>query len=55
MIYQHKARGADKAITGAIDAHVQDEQARSGENGAACRLQSRWLTAPKRVRRRHQT
>jgi hypothetical protein len=22
MIYQHEARGADKAITGAIDAHV---------------------------------
>jgi integrase len=35
MIYQHKARGADRAITKAIDAHVQDEQARNGGNGAA--------------------
>jgi integrase len=26
MIYQHQARGADKAITSAIDAHVQAEQ-----------------------------
>jgi hypothetical protein len=26
MIYQHKARGADKAITDAIDALVRDEQ-----------------------------
>ena len=26
MIYQHEARGADKAITDAIDAHVQAEQ-----------------------------
>jgi integrase len=26
MIYQHKARGADKAITDAIDAHVDDER-----------------------------
>lgn len=26
MIYQHEARGADKAITDAIDTHVQGEQ-----------------------------
>ena len=26
MIYQHEARGADKAITDAIDAHVDDER-----------------------------
>jgi hypothetical protein len=26
MIYQHEARGADKAITDAIDKHVDDEQ-----------------------------
>jgi hypothetical protein len=26
MIYQHEARGADKAITDAIDTHVQAEQ-----------------------------
>ena len=27
MIYQHEARGADQAITRAIDTHVQAEQA----------------------------
>jgi hypothetical protein len=26
MIYQHDARGADAAITGGIDAHVQAER-----------------------------
>jgi hypothetical protein len=26
MIYQHEARGADKAITDAIDAHLTGEQ-----------------------------
>jgi integrase len=26
MIYQHEARGADQAITNAIDSHVQAEQ-----------------------------
>ena len=31
MIYQHKARGADKAITDAIDRHVDHEQ-RRGED-----------------------
>jgi integrase len=34
MIYQHEARGADKAITDAIDAHVDGEQHRSGHDGA---------------------
>jgi integrase len=32
MIYQHKARGADKAITDAIDAHVRDEQDQGDED-----------------------
>ena len=32
MIYQHKARGADKAITDAIDAHVRDEQHQGDED-----------------------
>jgi hypothetical protein len=27
MIYQHEGRGADQAITRAIDTHVQAEQA----------------------------
>jgi integrase len=37
MIYQHKARGADKAITDAIDAHVRDQQDQDDEDdgGAA--------------------
>ena len=30
MIYQHEARGADKAITSAIDAHVEAEREREG-------------------------
>jgi integrase len=37
MIYQHEARGADKAITDAIDAHVDDEHRRDddGDDGLA--------------------
>lgn len=35
MIYQHKARGADKAITNAIDAHVKDEQRQADEGDGA--------------------
>jgi integrase len=37
MIYQHEARGADKAITGGIDAHVQAErdQDDDGDDGSA--------------------
>ena len=35
MIYQHEARGADKAITDAIDTHVEDEKRREeGQNDA---------------------
>ena len=32
MIYQHEAQGADKAITNAIDTHVQSEQTRCGDD-----------------------
>jgi hypothetical protein len=32
MIYQHEARGADTAITNAVDTHVQAEQARRGDD-----------------------
>ena len=33
MIYQHEARGADRAITGASDAHVEAERgAEAGED-----------------------
>jgi integrase len=32
MIYQHEARGADKAITDAIDTHVQAEQAKHDDD-----------------------
>jgi hypothetical protein len=37
MIDQHEAQGADKAITNAIDTHVQAEQAKPGddEDGSA--------------------
>lgn len=31
MTYQHVAQGADKAITDAIDRHVDDERGRGGE------------------------
>lgn len=38
MIYQHEARGADKAITDAIDTHVQAEQNEAQRRrGRACR------------------
>ena len=32
LIYQHEAQGADKAITNAIDTHVQAEKVKSGDN-----------------------
>ena len=35
MIYQHEARGADKRITGAIDAHVQAERGNGDEDDGA--------------------
>jgi len=35
MIYQHEARGADQLITNAVDAHVQGEQRKDGEDEAA--------------------
>jgi integrase len=35
MIYQHEARGADHAITNAIDAHVQGEQRKDDDDGSA--------------------
>ncbi len=35
MIYQHEARGADKAITDAIDEHVDDEQRKDADEDGA--------------------
>jgi integrase len=35
MIYQHEARGADKMITNAIDAHVEAEQSKDDDDGQA--------------------
>jgi integrase len=35
MIYQHEARGADKAITDAIDTHVEDERRKDEDQGDA--------------------
>ena len=32
MIYQHEARGADQAITSAIDAHVEAERERGDDD-----------------------
>ena len=33
IIYQHEARGADLAITSAIDAHIETAKARQGQPG----------------------
>ena len=33
IIYQHEARGADAAITNAIDAHVESEQSKGDDHG----------------------
>ena len=35
LIYQHVARGADQAITRAIDTHVEDEKPKDGTAGVA--------------------
>jgi hypothetical protein len=35
MIYQHEARGADQAITNAIDSHAQAEQPGDDDDGPA--------------------
>jgi integrase len=35
IIYQHEARGADATITDAIDAHVESEQGKGGDDGGA--------------------
>ena len=34
MIYQHEARDADKAITDAIDKHVDDEQGQDDKDAS---------------------
>ena len=41
LIYQHEARGADQAITDAIDTHVQAERGQDdGDGGQAGALSS---------------
>ena len=45
MIYQHEARGADKAITNAIDTHVQAEQSATTTRTARPAPGPRWLMA----------
>jgi hypothetical protein len=35
IIYQHEARGADAAITRAIDAHVESERGKADDGGGA--------------------
>jgi hypothetical protein len=53
MIYQHEARGADQAITSAIDSHVQVEQSRREDgNGQASVFGPRGLMARKINNRR---
>ena len=42
MIYQHEARGADQAITSAIDSHVQAEQAATMTTTARRARSPRW-------------
>jgi hypothetical protein len=37
MIYQHEARGADKAITDAIDKHVDNERGQDDDGGKMAR------------------
>ena len=38
MIYQHVARGADQAITRAIDTHVEDEKRSNDDEDGVARL-----------------
>jgi hypothetical protein len=38
MIYQHEARGADQAITDAIDTHVEAEQRKNPDEGSVTGL-----------------
>jgi hypothetical protein len=51
LIYQHRARGADKIITDSIDAHVEAERRRRddhrGDRGGGDRV---WRFAPLRAR-----
>ena len=45
MIYQHEARGADQAITSAIDSHVQAQQRGDEDDGQAGVARPRGLMA----------
>ncbi len=38
LIYQHEARGVDKAITSAIDAHIATERSKADDDGSASAL-----------------
>jgi hypothetical protein len=40
MIYQHEARGADKAITDAINTRVEDERRKDDDQGDAAETAS---------------
>jgi hypothetical protein len=47
MIYQHESRGADKAITDAIDRHVKAEQDDATmKTAGGWHAGPRWLTGP---------
>ncbi|HEY1706050.1 MAG TPA: hypothetical protein VGG75_40735 [Trebonia sp.] len=45
MIYQRKARGADQAITNAIDNHVERENRQDDDDGDGTGSGPRWLMA----------
>jgi hypothetical protein len=51
MIYQHNARGADRAITSAIDSHVQAERRRGTMTTARLASWSRWANGPLMARK----
>jgi hypothetical protein len=54
MIYQHEARGADKAITDAIDTRVEDEQRKdAGEDQATGPLANGTLMARRPINPRN--
>ena len=55
IIYQHEARGADAAITDAIDAHVESAQGKGGggTSGPSCTRANGTLMARGRLRGFH--
>jgi hypothetical protein len=46
LIYQHETRGADQAITRAIDTHVQAEQANDDDDDGTAGVLAQWANGP---------